>query len=227
MSTIPIPQLPTDNLYKFIAMTSAFFVLVILVSVPYYNYIVQVKNTENKIAIEKLNKGLEYYKYIDDDILEKKLAFYLYLELKKDTSLASAIDSGKVTTEDLSRDFIKYDFDDYIMYNKLNNNLDSGDVEIAEKILEEIRMNEKRFSDHGDSVDVIEMKTDEVGFLVNNVNGYFIAFLFIFFSAAMVYGFTMWYKRVQKYEDKILKNRAESITDKAFEEKEDLSKEVD
>jgi hypothetical protein len=182
-----IPNLPTDNLYKFIALTG---VILLVISLTYPEY--QKKTLRDEIEVyngEVRRLKLEKAKSIEKQKeLKKRIAI---LDEKSNCNCHSIVnDSIIVRTKIIEgpKDLIELssEIDKLIEeYTQLNRDFDLKSLEISTKLA---LINNKEY-------DLIE---------INELIVFFGPFsLFITFI-----GFLLWYEKTQKFQDKVLKEQA-------------------
>jgi hypothetical protein len=182
-----LPNLPTDNLYKFIALTGV-ILLVITIFYPEYQRKnlrdeIEVYNGEvRKLTLEK-TKSTEKQKEVKKRIaiLDEKSNCNCQSIVNDSIIVRTQIIEGPKELIELSKEIDKLIEE----YTQLNRDFDLKSLEISTKLA------------------LINNKENDL-FEINEVTGYFGPFsLLIAFI-----GFLLWYEKTQKFQDKVLKEQA-------------------
>ncbi len=195
------PIIPTDNLYKFIAI----FGLVLLI---FTNTILP--NTFKIENQEKFNQNTSYISETEDKIIELKKLQELTIkplnkvdkiEIRKLSDLRDPIIERETMNYKTRIKSIKYiNVDDELekSFEKLKYNIKD------KKLLETIRLQVAEIQFLYDSIDSHILEYDSL----YKKQSYIKKFLNVFSYIVMCLGFYLWYDNTQKYQDMILKEQA-------------------
>lgn len=194
---IPLPSLPTDNLYKFISLSGLVLLVATLIAYPYLSYIMIGEINQSNSHKSRIAKQLNEYHDYSDLIIRRSKHLYFHLEKKSnplftETEILNKLDSNF---------FLEEGFRIYIDNKILNNELTETELRIGEELIKEGEITKGKFKAGVDSLYLMESKLEEVVFITSVFNYNVYIFLSILGFLLLSTGFYFWYRKVQKYED--------------------------
>lgn len=202
--SIPVPNIPTNNLYKFTSVTG---VLILLLSIGSYVYFKVDLSFKNISFQSDINTFRVEYEQLNEEKLNMKIELQAALaKLPKD--IREHYDIMKKIGEISQTDTFKVEF----AFSVTNN------PELIDKfsdVMKELyKYNQNRLS--FDKNIQLKEKQDELKLIeewLKKLN--IIALVGIIIGVGLsVYGFYCWWIRVQRYQDRILKTEASKLTKK-------------
>lgn len=198
-----MPSLPTDNLYKFIALSG--LAIVLLVGYKFLNFQAYVdkacsdenlKLTELSFKSDQLKKDLEFLIKV---IENKKRNIFEITKDYKDTSISTG------TELKIYRDKLY----ESIKYNRLEINKEIEWIGLVDAHLELKKRNEEL----AQTRDEIEMELERIESIQHQFKKSLIFYVpfFIFGISISLIGFGLWYRKKQIFEDLIIKKESEKV----------------
>jgi hypothetical protein len=197
-----LPNIPSDNIYKFITLSS----LVIMVIANIY-FFTEIRNIyEDLINVDIDIVKLKY----DVNVMDVELNnWYRGMENK----LKKFIDTEKLELIDTS--FSKVDRISYLI--DLTDSLESNQKDKVEPILDKFGEEAIKYYKITSEIliknDILEINNEKISVYYSAIKRLKIIYFILtpVLSILLVYGFRNWYVKVQKYQDVVLKKQAEKI----------------
>lgn len=196
-----IPKIPTDNLYKFICISSLISILVIVIGFSYYIHLLT-------IEVMKTTDSIRMTSILVDEIKEKKIEY----DLKKEILLEHYFKTEKFDniTDSIYSSHIDLLLKTMIFKLKLENKLNNKELVLLEefnKLEKEVKDNDTKYlTQH----EIQKGEIERHNYYLNEIKRLEIIFIvcIIVLSAFLLYGFKMWYRRSQKHLDAVLKKES-------------------
>ncbi|HFG2121887.1 TPA: hypothetical protein ACGF9M_003801 [Vibrio cholerae] len=194
-----MPNLPTDNLYKFIALSGVF-----LFGFALYFITVKSEQISTKIYITDAEDTVQLN--VKNKILNREVS---ELSLKVEEYKKSSDMYSEKINEFIGKDIVNFKKEDVDKMKKLMSEFkehQSGGEEI-ENIIQEL----KAKIDESEYIKAkVKLANEHTSKKIKELDEYRkYAMFLLFFSSLMAYGgFQAWYLKLQRYQDQIVKNQA-------------------
>lgn len=195
-----IPNIPSDNIYKFIALSS----LAILIIVNLYFF-----TETRKIYEDMMDVDIDIVKLEKDiSVIEFELDYWMK---RMEKELKKFVDAEKLKSIDTSLSNV----DQLVYLIDLTDSMESSQKDKVTPFLVKFREDgvklKKMAMEVGLKEDIVKINNEKVFDYYSEIKRlrtmFFILLPILLFF--LVYGFGNWYWKVQKYQDIILKNQAE------------------
>lgn len=195
-----IPNIPSDNLYKFISLSS--LAVIIIANIYLYSVRSQILDElfNQRIEMEKSKTDVKLLRIDVDELL-----FNLEFELRRliGEEHLELIDTSLSTDERVEYLFELSDSLDLVQEDERSS--------LRSKYGKEVFKLKKIATQYENAGKILEINEYKISLDESEIKQLYTFYLIVspIFIISLVIGFVLWYRRIQRYQDILLKNQAE------------------
>lgn len=201
-----IPNLPTDSLYKFMALTGLIGYLLLIIGIFYFNYWLNTSTSEIEGQLKIIDIEITQLENLQKEYLTKRDLLFEHFKKVENPNSDLSMYKDSLNLLNYSDSLFQITMFKLKLENKLNTKeltiLDEFN-EISKQLVENLILVRTKHEQN-------RLKIEENKFILFIEEYLFQIYYFsvVIFSISLILGFVLWYNKIQRFQDMIIRKQA-------------------